>query len=194
MQDASDYTPPLAIAAELPMWCAGGGRVLDIGAGSGRNALFLAQLGFEVDAIDASASAISRLRKLAEARGLSIQADLRDACSPELEFARYRVVLCTLVLHLLAPAQATQLLDRARDQARPGAIHAIAVITAAGDFFERSTPGERYYPEPGELAGRYRDGGWQVHREWLEHRAMTEKRADGTPMRNQVCFVIAGAR
>src|SRR5437763_2642105 len=48
------------------------GRALDIACGGGRNALFLAELGFEVDALDISDVAIERVRRLAAGRGLPI--------------------------------------------------------------------------------------------------------------------------
>jgi 2-polyprenyl-3-methyl-5-hydroxy-6-metoxy-1,4-benzoquinol methylase len=194
MHEAIDQIAPLAVAAELPSWCASGSRVLDVGAGTGRNAVFLADLGYEVDAIDASARALVELATRAGARGLSIRTELLDARSCDIEFSRYRAVLCTFVLHLLTSSQAEQLLDRARAQAAPGAIHVIAAITADGDFFEHCRPADRYYPQPDEIAARYRAYGWQVHRAWVERRDMAETHPDGRPMRNLVSFVIAGCR
>jgi SAM-dependent methyltransferase len=57
------------------------GRALDAAAGEGRNALWLAECGWQVTAVDFSAVAIARGRHLAEARGLDIAwvvADLDD--------------------------------------------------------------------------------------------------------------------
>ena len=51
---------------------AGGGRALDVACGDGRNALYLAQHGFAVDAIDASDVAIDALRAAARERDLAI--------------------------------------------------------------------------------------------------------------------------
>lgn len=48
------------------------GRALDIAAGEGRNAVFLAQHGFEVDAVDISRVALSRARRLAKSRRVKI--------------------------------------------------------------------------------------------------------------------------
>ena len=57
---------------------AGGGRALDVACGDGRNALYLARRGYEVDAIDASDVAIAALRDAAEQRGLPIDARVVD--------------------------------------------------------------------------------------------------------------------
>lgn len=48
------------------------GRALDLATGKGRNALFLAQRGFDVVAIDVSAVALEDARKVAEARSLHV--------------------------------------------------------------------------------------------------------------------------
>jgi 2-polyprenyl-3-methyl-5-hydroxy-6-metoxy-1,4-benzoquinol methylase len=48
------------------------GRVLDLGCGPGRNAIYLASLGFDVDAIDLSATAIAWARERAEEAGVKV--------------------------------------------------------------------------------------------------------------------------
>jgi tellurite methyltransferase len=50
----------------------GGGRALDVACGDGRNALYLAQLGYMVDAIDVSDVAIGAVRATVQARGLTM--------------------------------------------------------------------------------------------------------------------------
>ena len=50
----------------------GGGRALDVACGDGRNALYLAQLGYMVDAIDVSDVAIDALRRATQERGLAM--------------------------------------------------------------------------------------------------------------------------
>ena len=48
------------------------GAALDLGAGEGRNSLWLAERGWEVTAVDFSDVALSKGRRIAERRGLSI--------------------------------------------------------------------------------------------------------------------------
>jgi SAM-dependent methyltransferase len=58
-----------------------GGRVLCLGEGEGRNAVFLAAQGFEVVALDASAVGLAKAKRLATDRGVTITtlcADLAD--------------------------------------------------------------------------------------------------------------------
>ena len=57
------------------------GRALDLGAGEGRNAIWLAGLGWQVTAVDFFAVAMDRARRLAERQGVTVDwvvADLRD--------------------------------------------------------------------------------------------------------------------
>jgi SAM-dependent methyltransferase len=49
------------------------GRALDIATGEGRNAVFLAQHGFQVDAVDISEVGLEKARKLARKAGLRIR-------------------------------------------------------------------------------------------------------------------------
>ena len=49
------------------------GRALDVACGAGRNSLFLAEAGFEVDAIDISAVGLQRVAQQADERGLAIR-------------------------------------------------------------------------------------------------------------------------
>lgn len=53
-------------------------RALDLACGAGRNALYLADLGYRVDALDVSAEALSRGEEAARARGLEISWIVHD--------------------------------------------------------------------------------------------------------------------
>lgn len=66
------------------------GRALDVACGAGRNALFLAAEGFDVDAVDISAAALERAREHAEQAGLDInwiQHDLDEPLGAEHRYA-----------------------------------------------------------------------------------------------------------
>lgn len=77
------FTPSKLLAKLLEQVCTliTGRRALDIACGEGRNGIFLAQNGFEVDAIDISERGLERGRKRAEEVGVwvnFIQADLEE--------------------------------------------------------------------------------------------------------------------
>ena len=61
------------------------GKVLCVAEGEGRNAVFLAELGCEVTAVDSSSVGLEKARKLAEERGVSIKTIVSDLAKFDLE-------------------------------------------------------------------------------------------------------------
>jgi 2-polyprenyl-3-methyl-5-hydroxy-6-metoxy-1,4-benzoquinol methylase len=57
-------------------------RTLDLGCGSGSNAIFLAQHGFRVTAVDFASSAIAKARRRAAAANVSIEFVSDDLTHP----------------------------------------------------------------------------------------------------------------
>lgn len=65
------------------------GRALDLGAGEGRNAVWLAERGWQVTAVDFSAVGLAKAARLAESREAAVTwvaADLREYSPPEASF------------------------------------------------------------------------------------------------------------
>ncbi|ARU55609.1 methyltransferase type 11 [Oleiphilus messinensis] len=61
--------------------CLPKGKVLSLAEGEGRNAVYLARLGYEITAVDASAVGLEKARKLADLHGVTVNfvhADLAD--------------------------------------------------------------------------------------------------------------------
>jgi len=68
------------------------GKALDMATGEGRNAVFLAQNGFEVDAVDISEKGLKKTRKLAREKGVKVNALLVDLDHYEIERDRYNLI------------------------------------------------------------------------------------------------------
>ena len=69
---------PAALLVENLSLLPKGGKALDIAMGTGRNALYLASLGFRVTGVDVSAVAVDKCREKAERLGLPIEALVAD--------------------------------------------------------------------------------------------------------------------
>lgn len=102
---AADETdpPPSEVLVELVDLLPRSGVALDLACGRGRNAVWLAQRGLDVDAVDISSIALAKAMSLAARRGVAdrvkpIEHDL-DAGLPRLR-DRYDVVVC---LHFRQP-------------------------------------------------------------------------------------------
>jgi SAM-dependent methyltransferase len=126
------------------------GGALDLACSTGHNALWLAQQGWSVTAIDGSATAIEILRSRAAHRGVAIDAqvaDLEDA-SFTIEPARYDLVAMCYYFQrsLIEPCQKCLV---------PGGLMvAIALRVEPGK--EQST----FRLQPGELRGYFAD--WDI--------------------------------
>ncbi len=68
------------------------GKALDIATGEGRNAVFLAQHGFEVDAVDLSEKGLKKAQKLARERGVKMNTFLVDLDQYQIEKERYDLI------------------------------------------------------------------------------------------------------
>jgi 2-polyprenyl-3-methyl-5-hydroxy-6-metoxy-1,4-benzoquinol methylase len=68
------------------------GRALDIASGEGRNAVFLAQNGFEVDAVDISEKGLKKAQKLAREKGVKINTFLVDLDQYQIEKEQYNLI------------------------------------------------------------------------------------------------------
>lgn len=95
-----------ALAAEHP-----GGRALDVACGRGRNALFLAEAGFTVDALDVSDVAIGDARRRGAQLGLTVDWQVADLDHAALEAQAYDVVV---VARYLNRARIPDLIDALR--------------------------------------------------------------------------------
>ena len=78
-------TRPNDFLAEQARRLPPGGRVLCLGEGEGRNAVFLAGLGFDVTAVDAASEGVSKIRRLAAERGVSVAAHCVDLADYAIE-------------------------------------------------------------------------------------------------------------
>jgi 2-polyprenyl-3-methyl-5-hydroxy-6-metoxy-1,4-benzoquinol methylase len=68
------------------------GKALDMATGEGRNAVFLAQHGFEVDAVDISEKGLKKARKLAREIGVKVNTLLVDLDDYQIEKDRYDLI------------------------------------------------------------------------------------------------------
>ena len=117
--------------ADLELWLSlatsTGGPVLDIGCGTGRVALPLAEAGFEVTALDADPDLVRALGARASAR-LDVQGVVADARTFDLGESFALAVAPMQVVQLLGGAPGRRaMLARAYDHLRPGGLLAVAL-------------------------------------------------------------------
>ncbi len=137
------------------------GRLLDVACGRGRNALFLAEQGHAVHAIDYSAEGIGLLLAEAAGRQLEITAEHVDLeHTPALPAAAFDAVIVFFYLQrTLFPAL--------KQSVRPGGVIVVRTFSQAGSF-SGSPRRTEFVLAPGELLSIF--SGWEIllHEEGLE--------------------------
>lgn len=88
------------------------GPVLSVAEGEGRNAVFLASLGLEVLGVDGSAVGLAKARRLAEAKGVSIDTLVVDLADYEPPAAAFGAVV-SIFAHLPSRVRGSVRCDRA---------------------------------------------------------------------------------
>lgn len=109
--------PNRFVAAELE-GRAPQGRALDLACGEGRNAIWLAELGWSVTGVDFADVAIERARRLAERRGVDVEWLHADLASYEPPAEAFQLVV---IAYLQLPAaELRHVLERAVEALAPG--------------------------------------------------------------------------
>ena len=122
-----------------------GGRVLDVACGRGRNALWLAEEGFQVHAVDRARDALDALRRSARRSAVAVQTSEMDleADVVDLGDGAYDAAVVFRFLH-------RPLFPALRRALRPGGLLVYETFTAGQET--RGHPhNPRFHLQPGEL-------------------------------------------
>jgi SAM-dependent methyltransferase len=145
------------------------GRALDLACGPGRHAIWLAQLGWNVDAVDGSSTALHQLLSFADNSGCShrihtICADL-ESKPPEFQVPkeRYDLIINCHFLH-------RPLFGAIQNGIRKGG-YFIGIIQLA---IASSSNDHSYVVQPGELKRLVQDWQWEAIRSHEESRRSTD--------------------
>ena len=139
-------------------------RVLDIGCGEGKDAVFLAKCGYAVTAFDISEQGIEKAKRLAEHNKVQVRlfrADLFDY-RPDTE---YDIIFSSGTLHFMPQSERKDFFDSLKSHTNASGIHAVNVfvqkpfISRAPDSTREEEKVNPWYS--GELFGYYHD--WLFH-------------------------------
>ena len=112
-------------------------RALDVGAGTGRNALALARAGFKVDALELTQGFCDALRAAASAENLPVNVIQSSVFAPKLRLpsAKYSVVICSEVTsHFRGLQDLRSFFERVAAWLCPGGSLVVNAFVADPDF------------------------------------------------------------
>jgi tellurite methyltransferase len=146
------------------------GVALDVAMGEGRNAIYLATRGFDVDGVDSDAQRVARARAAARKLGAPIRAIVGN-----IEDGTYIIPIESYNTIVVFNYLYRPMFKDIRDGIVPGGVVVYQTFTAEQAMLGRPTNPD-YLLEPGELLERFPD--WEV----LAHREFTgPSRRGGAP-------------
>jgi len=104
-------------SADLPR----GGRVLCVADGEGRNSVWLASQGLEVDAFDVSKTGVEKARRLAAENNVTVNFTIADCDGFAWEESAYEAVVAIFV-QFADPAMRTRMFDNMTRSLKPGGV------------------------------------------------------------------------
>ncbi len=126
------------------------GRALDLACGAGRNALWLAQKGWRVTAVDGAPAAIALLRDRAQSADLPVDAHVADLAAGAFPIEPAAYDLVTICYYLQR-----DLFEPAKSGVEPGG-HLLAIVHIT-EGAEKATASRL---RPGELQNYF--AGWEI--------------------------------
>ena len=118
------------------------GAVLDLGCGLGNLSLEAARRGCDVTAVDASPTAVARIRAVAASEGLAVRTVEADLASFVIE-GTYDGIVSIGVLMFFAPARSIELLGAIRAAVRPGGVAVVNILVEGTTFLAMFDPDRR---------------------------------------------------
>ena len=159
------------------------GNAIDLGSGSGRDSLYLAQNGFSVTAVDNDEIHLQKLDQKNQNQGLSIKivkCDIRDLKINDM----FDIVVSNMVLHFFNENEIKALIGTMRRLTKSGGINVVVA------YSDKNPAGKRpYLFKKNELKDLY--AGWDIlsyeekPTEWFKLEGETELR------RNHAVYLLA---
>lgn len=149
------------------------GRAVDLAAGEGRNAVWLAERGWEVDAVDFSPVALAKAERLSAERGVGLRTVCTDLTAWQAPEAAYGLALIAY-LHLPWP-QVQGVLRQAARAVRPGGTLLLVGHDATNPERGHGGPRDPHVLYTAEQVAAL----WRPHARILRAEAVTRPVADG---------------
>lgn len=161
-------------------------RAVDVGAGEGRDAVFFAEAGYEVIAVDVSPAGLAKAERLADERGVDVETVQADAneYAPE---APVDLLCSSGAIQYVRPETRPRQFARWRRATARGGIHAVFAFVDHPDVPRAPDATDDEHPfERAELQGYYDD--WEtVHTEEI----IFEDDSGGEPHRHAARIHVA---
>ena len=117
------------------------GVALDLGAGEGRNSIFLAEQGFKVEAVDLSRENLAKCKKYAKRYKLPIKTRIADIKKLNFLKNKYALIISITALDFLKLSEAKQIISKVKNSLKEGGIFYLAVFSTKDPSYKISKQG-----------------------------------------------------
>lgn len=118
--------------------------VLDLGAGQGRHALFLADKGFGVEALEPSEVGLNQIKEKAEAENLPVFLTLGTMAEFEPKVDSYSAILMFGFIQMLRPEEIKQLLINIENWTASGSLLFVTAFSTDEPSFEKHKKDDKH--------------------------------------------------
>jgi tellurite methyltransferase len=135
-------------------------KLLDIGCGEGRNAVFFARNGYQVTGFDLSRVGVEKTKRMAEQIGVSLEVFVADLFEFRLKES-FDILFSTGTLHYISKELRSELLSNYKQFTNPNGLHVFSVFVRK-PFIARAPDAEQtaHLWISGELFTHYHD--WRI--------------------------------
>jgi len=145
-----------------------GKTVIDVGCGEGRNSIYLAELGHNVDAFDISVAGVNKAKKIAVDNKVSVNFWVQDLAEFVFE-KEYDMIVSQGVLHLPEKDVRDNFIKKAMQNTKVGGYDLISIFTNRLPATPDNAPFTKSLFDVGELPEIYKD--WEI----IKHEEKTLK-------------------
>lgn len=150
--------------------------ILDLGCGEGQNAIYLAQNGFKVTAIDISKPGVDKLKEIAKQKKVKIVAKVANVIKYVESDTKFDAIICMNVLQFVPAGKIKRVIKRIQTKTKKNGYIVIASFVAQNpEQKEKAVSNGKYRFDKGELRDLFADWGitkyienwtpWETHGE-----------------------------
>ena len=133
--------------------------ILDVGCGEGRNSIFLAEKGHDVDAFDISEAGINKAKRISESKNVVVNFFVQDLADYSFQ-KQYDVIMSHGVLHLPEKAVRSKFIEDVKRYTKPRGLNIVGIFTNRLPVTPDNAPFTKSLFDVGELPTIYKD--WDI--------------------------------